>query len=114
MAETHLEVHVLPAATAQPAAVDTRVYWPYESGGILLVADGAKKTTPDGDILDWGALVAEAAGVLVTVTSGVMMRAASPCAAEWASKLEAWRLAASLRVAPAAVQYVGADGHPQL
>ena len=28
MAETHPEVHVLQAATAQPAGVDTRVYRP--------------------------------------------------------------------------------------
>ena len=49
MAQTHLKVHVLPAATAQPAAVDTRVYRPYESGGVLLAADGAMETTPDGD-----------------------------------------------------------------
>ena len=109
MAKTHLEVHVLPAAMAQPAAVDTRVYRPYESGGVLLAADGAMETTPDSDNLGWGALVADAAGVLATVASGVMTRAASPWAAEWAGKLEAWRLAASLGVAPAAVQYVGGD-----
>ena len=41
MAETHLELHVLPAATAQPAVVDTRVYRPYEYGGVLLAADAA-------------------------------------------------------------------------
>ena len=34
MAEARLEVHVLPAAAAQPAAVDSRVYRPYESGGV--------------------------------------------------------------------------------
>ena len=33
MAETHLEVHVLPAATPQPAAVDIRVYRRYKCGG---------------------------------------------------------------------------------
>ena len=38
-----------------------------------------------------------------------MTRPASPWAAEWAGKLEAWRRAASLGVARAAVQYVGAD-----
>ena len=67
------------------------------------------ETTPDGDTLGWGALVADARGVLATAASGVPTRAASPRAAEWAGKLEAWRLAASLGVAPAAVQYVGAD-----
>ena len=36
MAETHLEVHVLQAATAHPAAADTRVYRPYGCGGFLL------------------------------------------------------------------------------
>ena len=51
MADTHLEVHVLLAATAQPAAVDTRVYRPYEFGGVLLVADGAMETMLDGDTL---------------------------------------------------------------
>ena len=51
MAETHLEVHILPAATAQPAAVDTRVYRPYKSGKVLLETDGAMETTPDGDTL---------------------------------------------------------------
>ena len=51
MAETHLEVNALPAAAAQPAAVDchTRVYRPYESGGVLLAADGAMEVTLDGD-----------------------------------------------------------------
>ena len=82
MAELHPEVHVLPAATAQPVAVDTRMYQPYESGGFLLAADGAMETTPDGDTLGWGALVADATGVLATVASGVVMRAASPWAAE--------------------------------
>ena len=48
MAETHLEVHVLPAATGKPADVDTRVYRLYESGGVLLAAYGAMETTPDG------------------------------------------------------------------
>ena len=109
MAETHLEVHVLPVATAQPAAVDAWVYRPYESGGVLPAADGVMETTPDGDTLGWGALVADAAGILATVASGVMTRAASPRAAEWAGKLEAWRLAETLGIAPAAVQYVGAD-----
>ena len=53
--------------------------------------------------------MADAAGVLATVASGVMTRAASPWAAGWAGKLEAWRLAETLGIAPAAVQYVGAD-----
>ena len=35
MAEAHLEVCVLPAAKAQPAAVDTQVYRPYGSGAVL-------------------------------------------------------------------------------
>ena len=109
MAETHLEVHVLPAATAQPAAVDTRVYGPYHSGGVLLTADGAMEVTPNGDTLGWGALVADAAGVLATAASGVLTRAASPWASEWAGKLEAWRLAETLGNGPAAVRYVGAD-----
>ena len=51
MAETHLEVHVFPAVTAQPVAMDTRVHRPYESGGVLLAADGAMKVTPNGDTL---------------------------------------------------------------
>ena len=67
------------------------------------------EVTPDGDTLGWGALVADAAGVLATVASRVLTRAASPWAAKWAGKLEAWRLAETLGVAPAAVQYVGAD-----
>ena len=108
MAETHLEVHVLPAATARPAVVDTRMYRPYESGGVLLAAEWAVAVTPDGDTLGWGALAADAAGVLATVASGVVTRAASPWAAEWADKLEAWRLAETLGVAPTVVQYVGA------
>ena len=53
--------------------------------------------------------MADAGGVLATVASAVMTRAASPWVAEWAGKLEAWRLAETLGVAPAAVQYVGAD-----
>ena len=77
MAETHIKVHVLPVATAQPAAVDTRVYRPYESGRVLLAADGAMEVTPDGDTLGWGALVADTVGVLATVASGVLTRAAS-------------------------------------
>ena len=109
MAKTHLEVHVLPAATAQPAAVDTPVYRRYESAGVLLAVDGAMEVTPDGATLGWGALVADAAGVLATVASRVLTRASSPWAAEWAGKLEAWRLTVTLGVAPAAVQYVGAD-----
>ena len=52
--------------------------------------------------------MANARGVLATAASRVLTRAASPWAAEWAGKLDARRLAASLRVAPAAVQYVGA------
>ena len=51
MAETRLEVHVFPAVTAQPAAVDTRVRRPYESGGVILAAEGAMEVTPDGDTL---------------------------------------------------------------
>ena len=90
IAETHLEVQVLPASTAKPAAVGTRVYRPYESEGVLVAAYGAMETTPDGDTLCWGALVAEATGVLATVACGVMTRAASPWAAQWAAKLEAW------------------------
>ena len=109
MAETHLEVHVLPAAAAQPAAVDMWVYRPYESGGVHLAADGAMEVTPEGDTLGWGALVADTTRVLATAASGVLTRAASPWAAEWAGKLEAWRLAETLGVAPAAVQCVGAD-----
>ena len=109
MAETHLEVHVLPAATPQPATVDIRVYRTYESGGVLVAADGAIEVTPKGDTLGWGALVADITGVLATVALGVQTRAASPWAAEWAGKLEAWRLAETLGVAPAAIQYVGAD-----
>ena len=109
MAETHLEVHILLAATAHHAAVDTRVYRPYESGGVLLAADGAMETTRDDDSLGWRALVADASGVLSTIASGVMTRAARPWAAEWAGKLDAWCLAASLGLAPAAVQYIGAD-----
>ena len=64
MAEVSLEVCVLPAAAAQPAAVDTQVRRPYSSGGVLRVADGAMETTPDGDTLGWRALVADARGVL--------------------------------------------------
>ena len=84
--------------------MDTRVYRPYESAGILLVADGAMEVTPDGDTLGYGALVADAAGVLATVASVILTRAASPWAAEWVGKLEAWRRAETL-----AVQHVGAD-----
>ena len=109
MAETHLEVYVLLAATSQRAAVDTQVYQPYESGGVLPALDGAMESTQDGNTLGWGALVADAQGVLATAASGVLTQAASPWAAQWRGKLEAWRLAASLGVAPAAVQYVGAD-----
>ena len=109
MAEVNLEVCGLPAPAAQPAALDTQVHRPYGSGGVLLVADGAMETTPDGDTLGRAALLADARGVLATAASGVVTRAASPWAAEWAGKLEAWRLAASLGVARAAVQYVVAD-----
>ena len=63
---------------------------------------------PDGDTLGWGALVADTAGVLATIASGVLARVGSPWAAEWAGKLEAWCLAVTLGVAPWAVQYVGA------
>ena len=76
---------------------------------VLLVADGAMETSPDGDTLGWGALVADTRRVLATAASGVQTQAASPWAAEWAGKLEARRLAAWLGVAPAAVQYVEAD-----
>ena len=41
--------------------------------------------------------------------SGIQSQAASPWAADWANKLEARHLAASLGVAPEAVQYVGAE-----
>ena len=97
MAETHPEVHVLPATMAQPAAVDTRVYRPYESGGVLLAADGAMKVTPDGDTLGWGALVADAAGVLATVASGVLTRAADgpPMAHGPLSGQASWKRGAS-------------------
>ena len=67
------------------------------------------ETTPDIDTLGCGALVADAAGVLATVASEIMKQAASPWAAKWGGKLEAWRLAASLGVAHAAVQYAGVD-----
>ena len=77
--------------------------------GVLLAADGVMEVKPEGDTLGWGALVADIAGVLATVASGIQTRAASPWAAEWAGKLEAWHLAETLGVAPAAVQYVGAD-----
>ena len=109
MAETHREVHVLLAATAQPTAVDTRVYRRYESGGVLLAADGAMEVTPHGNTLGWGALVADAVGVLATAASGFLTPAASRWAAEWAGKLEAWRLAETPGVASAALLYVGAD-----
>ena len=109
MVDTHPQMNVLPAATAQPAAVETQVYRPYESRGVLLAADGAMEFTPDGDTLGWGALVGDAAGVLATVASRIMTRAASTCPAEWACKLEAWRLAETLGVDPAALQYVGVD-----
>ena len=101
MAEVSLEVCVLPAASAEPATVDTQVYRPYGSGGVLLVADGAMETTPDAGTLGWGGLVVDARGVLATAASGVLTRAASPWAAEWAGKVEAWRFAASLGVTPA-------------
>ena len=85
MAETQLEVHVLPAVAAQPAAVAIRVFRPYESGGVLLVADGAIEVKPGGGTPELGALVAYSAGVLASVASGVQTRAASPWAAEWAN-----------------------------
>ena len=47
------------------------------------------EVTPNGNTLGWGAMV--------------LTRAASPLAAEWAGKLEAWRLAETLGVGPAAV-----------
>ena len=89
--------------------METRLYRPYESTGVLLAADGAMEVTLDGNTLGWGALVADAAGVIAIVVSGVLTRAASPWAAERAGKLEAWHLAETLGVAPPAVQYVGAD-----
>ena len=107
--EAHVELQVLLAATGQPAAVDTKLYRLYDSGRVLLAADGAMEVTPDGDTLEWGALVADSTGVLATVASGFLTRAASPWAAEWAGNLEAWRLAETLGIAPAPVQYVGAD-----
>ena len=67
------------------------------------------EVTPDGDTLGSGAVVADAAGVLAIVASGVLTPAASPWPVEWVGKLEAWRLAETLGVALAAVQYVGAD-----
>ena len=67
------------------------------------------EVTPEGNTLGWGALVADTPGVLATVSSGAQTRVASPWAAEWVGKLRAWRLAEMLGVAPAAVQYVGAD-----
>ena len=78
MAEVSLEVCVLPAAAAQPAAVDTQVRRPYSSGGVLLVADGAMETTPDGDTLGWGTLVADARGVQATAASGVLRGPPAP------------------------------------
>ena len=109
MAETHLEEHVLTVAMARPAAVDIRVYRPYKPLGVLLAADGAMEVTPAGDTLGWGALVADTAGVRATVASGVQTLAGGPWAAERTGKLEAWRLTETLGVAPAAVEYVGAD-----
>ena len=53
--------------------------------------------------------MAYTAGVLATLASRVLKQAASPWAAEWAGKLEAWHLAEMLAMAPAAVRYVGAD-----
>ena len=81
MAEIHVEVHVLSASKS------IRVR------GALMAADGAMGVTPEGGALGWGALAPDAARVLAIVTSGVVTRAASAWAAEWAGKLEAWRLA---------------------
>ena len=67
------------------------------------------ESRPDGDTVGWGALVEDAQGGLATAASGVLPRAASLSAADWAGKLEAWPLAESLEVARKAVQYVGAD-----
>ena len=53
--------------------------------------------------------MADNVGVLATVASGILTRATSSWAAEWAGKLEAWHLAEKLGVTPAAIQYVGAD-----
>ena len=47
------------------------------------------ETTPGGDTLGWGTLVADARGVLATAAFEIRTRAASPWAAEWAGKLEA-------------------------
>ena len=47
--------------------------------------------------------MADSAGVLATIASGIQTRATSPWAAEWASELEAWHLVETLGVAPAAV-----------
>ena len=44
--------------------------------------------TPDGDTLGLGAFVDDIAEVLETIASGVVTRAASPWASEWAGKLE--------------------------
>ena len=68
-----------------------------------MAANGAMETTPDGDILGSGALVADAAVVLSTVAYGVMTRAASLWVAEWAGKLEAWRLAETRGIVRVAV-----------
>ena len=62
----------------------------------------------DGGHASWrhlgcGALVADVAGLLANVASGVLLRAASHWAGEWARKLEAWHLADTLRIAPAAI-----------
>ena len=66
-------------------------------------ADGAKEVTPDGDTLGWRVLVADTAGVLVISASSLLTRADGSWAANWAAKLEAWRLAETMGVAPAAV-----------
>ena len=99
MAETHVHVQVLPAATVQLAAVEIPVYRPYETGGVLLAADGAMEVTPKGERLCWGALLADAAGILATVALGALTRAANPWAGEWAGKLEAWLVFETLGVA---------------
>ena len=97
MAETHLEVCVLPAATAGVPAVP---FWRFPPGSGW--RDGVHA---DDDTLGWGPLVADAQEVPATAACGVRTWAASPCAAEWASNLETvptegLRFAAWVRMAP--------------
>ena len=60
------------------------------------VADGAMVAILKGNDLGWGGRVAVDCGVLATVHSRVSTMLSSPWAAEWASTLDAWDLAASL------------------